>query len=130
MLKECTLSCHLQDTDIAVCMDGIYYLGAKMPIKRPNNYVRSRGVEPARRYAIEGFVSSVVKYDEHRVYSGKLPGTVDEEDVRGFVRTFGVLRAFNMARDISTDKKNHAFFADVDPAVRADAIRGLHGLDQ
>jgi splicing factor U2AF subunit len=65
---------HLQDTDIAVCMDGIVYLGAKLPVKRPNDYVRPMGTEPERRYAIEGVIASIVADDEHRLYMGNLPG--------------------------------------------------------
>jgi splicing factor U2AF subunit len=65
---------HLQDTDIAVCMDGIVYLGAKLPVKRPNDYVRPMGTEPERCYAIEGVIASIVAEDEHRLYMGNLPG--------------------------------------------------------
>jgi hypothetical protein len=54
---------------------------------------------------------------------------VEEDDIRGFVQTFGVLRSFAMARDSGTDKTQYAFFAYADPAVRANAIVGLHGIE-
>ena len=80
-----------EDADIAICMDGIEFMGQTLKFRRPKDY---QPVEVAenKRYYIPGIVSTQVDNCPDKVFIGGLPPHLTGDEVREFVASYGPLR--------------------------------------
>lgn len=116
------------DADVAVCMDGVAFHGTSLLIRRHSQYVVPKGEQ--KIYAIPGVVSTIVENDANKIFIGPLDASLSDEDVKGFVSTFGPLKAFVLVKDPKTgEPKGFSFFSYADGSVTDAACRGLNGID-
>lgn len=76
-----------------------------------------------------GVVATSVEDGPNKIFIGGLPNTLNEEQVKELLCTFGPLRAFHLVRDVGAPlSKGYAFFEYVDHALTPLAVSGLNGL--
>jgi len=131
-----------EDANVAIGLDGIYFSGQQLRIRRPRDYI------PNTRDILSGTAAGssfqpaaaaqlgVVSNDQaglatdYKIYLGNIPRDLTEEQVQQFVGTFGRLKYFNLVRDKGQPlSKGYAFFEYVTPSDAHVAIAGLNGLD-
>ncbi len=82
----------------------------------------------------EGKILVQGNYDstaDYKVYMGCIPQNLSEEKIRSICETFGMLRSFNLVKDLEHPEKHKgfAFFEYVEEKVTDRAIKALNGLE-
>jgi len=78
----------LADADIAMCMDGIEFLGTPLKIRRHSEYTEDPK-NPAPKYHIPGIISTQVENDNNKIFLGPLPLNLSDEEVKNLSQVLG-----------------------------------------
>ena len=103
-------------------------------LRRPKDYRPEAVPEISRTFpplnlSCLGVVATSVVDGPNKIFIGGLPNTLNEEQIKELLCTFGPLRAFHLVKDPgATLSKGYAFFEYVDHALTPLAVEGLHGL--
>ncbi len=120
---------HVEDADIAICMDGVVFKESQLRIRRPKDYVPPLGAS-TKQWLIPGLVATNVLDGPNKIYIGNIPTALVEGPVQELLRSFGPLKSFNLVKDPHTGaSKGYAFCEFADPAQTDVCIQGLHGVD-
>lgn len=136
-------------TTACLALDGVNYTGARtsagipansggppcvLRIRRPNDY-RAELVPPANRNSQPldltaiGVIATSVPDGPNKIFIGGLPTSLNEDQVKELLSTFGPLRAFHLVRDAGNPlTKGYGFCEYVDSSLTPIAIAGLNGL--
>ena len=77
-----------------------------------------------------GVVSTTVVDGPNKVFFGGIPPTLQDEEVKELLATFGPLKSFHLARDPgSVTSKGFGFCEYMDPSITPLACSGLNGLE-
>lgn len=129
----------VEETSNAMALDGVYFEGSNVRVKRPNDYnpamAASMGPSnPSPDLKLEvvglkpgGYVSPNDSPD--RIFIGGLPYYLEEGQIRELLGQFGAVRAFDLVKDKETgNSKGYGFAVYEDPSVTDAACAGLNGL--
>lgn len=80
-----------------MAFDGIIFINGPLKIRRPKDYggveITSPGVH------VPGVVSTNVPDSINKIFVGGLPTYLNEEQVMELLKSFGILKAFNLVRE-------------------------------
>ncbi len=117
------------DTEIALSMDGISFMGATLKLKPPKELRDNVNAPPFKRWTIPGVVSNVVENGPNKIFLGNIPTALTEDNIKLIISAFGQLAAFNLVKDAATGgSKGYAFFTYLNPEVTAKAVAALNGM--
>lgn len=121
----------IEETTAAMAFDGINFQGQALKIRRPRDYQpmpgQSQTLETMGMNA--GMVSSVVQDSQYKLFVGGLPSYLTEDQVKELLTSFGVLRSFNLVKDVTSGlSKGYAFAEYADATITDQAIAGLNGM--
>jgi splicing factor U2AF subunit len=118
----------------ALQLDGVTFKGSQLKVRRPNDY-NAAGQPPPSGPPIQfnvsnlGLVSSTVPDGPNKVFVGGLPHTLQEEQLKELLQSFGQLKGLHMVRDSgAANNKGYAFCEYADPSITDTAIAALHNL--
>ncbi|KAF8737768.1 hypothetical protein AX14_012335 [Amanita brunnescens Koide BX004] len=117
-----------EDATAAMAFDGIIFINGPLKIRRPKDYGGVEITTPSVH--VPGVVSTNVPDSINKIFVGGLPTYLNEEQVMELLKSFGILKAFNLVRENGNGpSKGFAFFEYVDPDVTDVAIQGLNGME-
>jgi splicing factor U2AF subunit len=121
-------------TTAVLQLDGLFFNGHQLKIKRPNDYNASAAPLPSGppillRVGDVGVLSSQVQDGPNKIFVGGLPYHLTEADVRELLEPFGPLKSLHLVRDAgATLNKGYAFCEYVNPIAGEGACQGLNGI--
>ena len=112
---------------------GINFKGQSLQIRRSHDYQLMPGVNDSQGSSAStisnGVISTVVPDSPHKIFIGRVPNFLNEEQVKELLLLFGQLRAFKLVKDVSTGvSKDFAFSEYVDHTITDQTIAGLNGI--
>jgi len=126
-----------EEAEQALELDGIMFRGARLKLARPTANASHPNTAPASitrpikplNLTNLNIIKSQVPDGPHKIYIGGLPQTLQDEQVKELLQTYGPLRAFFLFKDASTGLGRGFAFAEYrDHSVTQPAIRGLNGI--
>jgi splicing factor U2AF subunit len=108
--------------------DGTNGAASGLSIRRPKDYIVAG--ESEEEAPADGVVSSDVKDTPNKLSITSILPTLDDEQVRELVSSFGTLRSFVLVKDRSTEESRGIAFCEFVDKNNADmAVEGLNSLD-
>lgn len=80
-----------------MAFDGIIFINGPLKIRRPKDYGGVEITSPSVH--VPGVVSTNVPDSINKIFVGGLPTYLNEEQVMELLKSFGVLKAFNLVRE-------------------------------
>eukprot|EP00879_Flechtneria_rotunda_P013232 GHRR01013817.1.p1 GENE.GHRR01013817.1~~GHRR01013817.1.p1 ORF type:complete len:453 (+),score=205.82 GHRR01013817.1:1432-2790(+) len=123
----------VEEASNAMAFDGVTCQGEVLRIRRPHDYnpTAAKALGPAEpspyiNLALLSVVGGLVDdATAPRISVSGLPTTLEEEQVRGIISTFGTLKAFSLLRNPAGQPTGTALAEFADPGVLTTAIAGL-----
>ena len=108
----------------ALLLDGVSFLGHRLHIQRPKDYVGQDAV-PA-----PGMIETSVPDGPNKLYIGSVPVFLNEGQVLELLKAFGEVKHFDLIRDPDTRRSRGMAFCEFhEDAVTDLACEGLDGLE-
>lgn len=126
-------TCTMREAVAGLCLDGVKFRSVSLRVRRPNDFIPSevQSVRPPPGFdpAVLGIVSTQVSDGPNKMFIGGIPYSLNEDQVKGLLKSFGELAAFNLIKEATSGQsKGFAFFEYADSSVVEAACKELHGM--
>uniref|UniRef100_A0A8C9GL80 U2 snRNP auxiliary factor large subunit n=1 Tax=Piliocolobus tephrosceles TaxID=591936 RepID=A0A8C9GL80_9PRIM len=131
-------------TWLCLKLDSIPYNNYCLRINRPHDYVPPPEGDPALSVIFHDIDMSIIdtlkppkiappiknsSSEDNKLYIQNLPYNLTDEEIKDLLEQFGVLKTFNIIKDLNTgNNKGYGFFEYEDPSCTQLAIHALNGF--
>ncbi|GAA6082768.1 splicing factor U2AF 65 kDa subunit-like isoform X3 [Tachysurus ichikawai] len=92
----------VDETTQATAFDGIIFQGQSLKIRPTHDYQPLPGMSENPSVFVPGIISTVVLDSAHKLFIGRLPYYLNDDQVKELLNSFGPLKAFNPVKDSVT----------------------------
>lgn len=122
----------VRESAAGLCLDGVKFRNVSLRVRRPNDFIPNDilAIKPPAEFnpSVLGIVSTQVSDGPNKMFIGGIPYTLNEDEVKNILKSFGDLKAFNLIKEPTTGlSKGFAFFEYADSSVVEQACNALHG---